>query len=339
MISLSIIWFLLIGILFAVYSILDGYDFGAGMLFFRAKNENEKRLIINSIAPVWDGNEVWLVTAGGALFAAFPEAYATIFSAFYEAFVIFLFVLILRATSIEFRSKVENAKWKIIWEKSFMISSFLAPLLLGIAFGNVLWGLQLDSTHEYRGAFIGLLGPFPLMVGLTTVALFYCHGALYLSFKTSEELRDRILRCVRGSSFAFAIFFVFLSVSVFFANQRMLRNYSEYSWLYIVPVVTVSSLAALLFASFKGKYILAISASSILIIGMIALGGISLFPEIVPALPESSNSLTIFFAASSKRTLEIMLWIAGAGIPLVVIYTYYVHRIFRGVVKIDETSY
>jgi cytochrome d ubiquinol oxidase subunit II len=188
--DLNTIWFGLIGVLLTGYAILDGFDLGVGALHLLTTKDEHRRLMINAIGPVWDGNEVWLVTGGGALFAAFPEVYATVFSGFYLAFMLLLCMLIFRAVAIEFRSKQPMRWWRQMWDVSFSVASLGCSLLFGVAFGNIIWGVPLDAQREFAGSFLGLLNPYALLVGVTTVALFMMHGAIYVVLKTEGELHE-----------------------------------------------------------------------------------------------------------------------------------------------------
>ena len=190
--DLNTTWFILVGVLFTGYAILDGFDLGAGALHLFTRGDTERRLVINSIGPVWDGNEVWLVTGGGALFAAFPAVYATVFSGFYLALMFLLFALIFRAVAIEFRSKQPMTWWRRAWDVGFSIGSIVAALLIGVAMGNLVWGIPLRPDGEYGGSFWHLVRPYPLLIGVTTVALFMMHGAIYLVMKTEGDLHEKI---------------------------------------------------------------------------------------------------------------------------------------------------
>ncbi len=192
--DLNILWFVLLGVLLTGYAVLDGFDLGVGMLHLAARNEKDRRLMLNSIGPLWDGNEVWLVTFGGAMFAAFPNAYATVFSGFYEAFMILLFALIFRAVSIEFRSKRESPAWKRFWDYSFFVASALATFLFGVAAGNALLGIPVDAGGEFTGSFFGLVRPYTVLIGLLTVSFAVMHGAIYLYLKTEGELQQVVHR-------------------------------------------------------------------------------------------------------------------------------------------------
>ena len=188
----NLLWFVLVGVLFSGYAMLDGFDLGVGTLILGIKDDHERRMFYNAIGPVWDGNEVWLVTGGGALFAAFPAVYATVFSGFYLAFMLLLFALIFRAVAIEFRSKEPWDWWRRWWDRGFFAGSTSAALLIGVAMGNIVWGVPLDSRGEFAGTFLSLLHPYALLMGVTTVALFMMHGALYLHMKTEGTLQVRV---------------------------------------------------------------------------------------------------------------------------------------------------
>jgi cytochrome d ubiquinol oxidase subunit II len=183
-IDLNIIWFILVGILFTGYVILDGFDLGIGIIYLFVKSDEDRRILLNAIGPVWDGNEVWLVTAGGALFAAFPEVYASVFSGFYIAFILLLFALIFRATAIEFRSKLSSSHWRSVWDVSFSFSSLLASILIGVIFGNIVRGIPLNEQFNFIGSFWSLINPYSILLAITTVALFTMHGIIYGVLKT-----------------------------------------------------------------------------------------------------------------------------------------------------------
>lgn len=193
--DLQIIWFILVGVLFSGYAILDGFDLGTGALQLFIKGDENRRLTLNAVGPVWDGNEVWLITGGGALFAAFPYVYASVFSGFYLAFMLLLLTLIFRAVSIEFRSKQPMKWWRRGWDTTFSISSLLAALLIGVAMGNVTKGIPLDDQGNFTGTFLSLLNPYSVLLGLTTVALFAMHGGIYLLMKTQGSLQEQIKNC------------------------------------------------------------------------------------------------------------------------------------------------
>ena len=191
--DLNAVWFVLVGVLFTGYALLDGFDLGVGALHLFTKTDEDRRIMLNAIGPVWDGNEVWLVTGGGALFAAFPIVYATVFSGFYFAFMLLLAALIFRAVAIEFRSKQPMRWWRQMWDCGFFGGSVLSGFLIGVAMGNIAWGVPIDARGEFAGTFLGLLHPYALLLGVTTVALFMMHGAIYVVMKTEGSLHDRLL--------------------------------------------------------------------------------------------------------------------------------------------------
>ena len=211
--DLNTIWFLLVGVLFGGYAILDGFDLGVGILLPWIKGDENRRILYNAIGPVWDGNEVWLVTGGGALFAAFPEVYATVFSGFYLAFMLLLWALIFRAVAIEFRSKERWIWWRRMWDLGFSCGSTLAAFLIGVAMGNIAWGVPLDRNHEFAGTFFGLLHPYALWMGLTTVGLFAMHGAIYLHLKTEGLLQARIRSLINPLIITFIVCYAILTLA------------------------------------------------------------------------------------------------------------------------------
>ncbi len=227
--DLNTVWFLLVGVLLTGYAILDGFDLGVGAIHLLAKSDEERRIHINAIGPVWDGNEVWLVTGGGALFAAFPEAYATAFSGFYLAMMLLLVGLIFRAVAIEFRSKQPMRWWRQFWDISFSVSSVLSGLLVGVALGNLALGVPLDSEFEFVGSFLGLLNPYALLVGLTGLSLFVMHGNIFLVMKTEGELHDRLRGWVNRHIMLFVVFYALATVATIGFVPRMLENLKSHA--------------------------------------------------------------------------------------------------------------
>jgi len=337
--DLNTIWFLLVGALFTGYAMLDGFDLGVGTLHLFTKTDEERRLMINSIGPVWDGNEVWLVTGGGALFAAFPNVYATVFSGFYLALMLLLAALIFRAVAIEFRSKQPMRWWRQMWDVSFSGGSFLAALLIGVALGNIAWGVPLDERGEFAGTFLGLLKPYPLLVGVTTVALFMMHGAIYGVMKTEGELHDKLrvwtMRCI--------IFFVICAVTLTMATllyvPHMAARMRGNPWLFSVALANMLAIANVPREFHHGRDRMAFFSSCGAIITLMALFAVNIFPNMIFCPEHPEYSLTIYNAASSAKTLGIMLVIAGIGVPAVVAYTVCIYWIFRGKVKLDRVSY
>jgi len=337
--DLNTVWFILVGVLFTGYAMLDGFDLGIGALHLCTKDDTERRTLINAIGPVWDGNEVWLVTGGGALFAAFPNVYATIFSGFYLALVLLLVSLIFRAVAIEFRSKLPMRWWRQMWDIGFSAGSLLSGLLLGVALGNIAWGVPIGANGEFAGTFLGLLTPYPVLVGVTTVALFMMHGAIYGVMKTEGALHDKLrvwaMRCI--------IFFVICAVTLTMATllyvPRMAARVHEHPWLFSIALANMLAIANIPREFHHRRDWLAFLSSCAAMITLMLLFGLNLYPNLVYSLPDAGNSLTIYNAASSSKTLGIMLIIAAIGVPVVIAYTVCIYWIFRGKVKLDRMSY
>ena len=337
--DLNTIWFLLIGALLSGYAILDGFDLGVGMLHLFVKGDKERRIMINSIGPVWDGNEVWLVTGGGALFAAFPHVYATVFSGFYNAFILLLFMLIFRAVAIEFRSKRPMHWWRQMWDVAFSIASFLIAFLMGVALGNIITGIPIGPDKEFAGTFLGLLNPYSILVGITTVALFMMHGAIYSVMKTDGELQTKLRSWVNNSIIFFAICYVTTTMATLIYYPHMVENFRSAPVIFIIALLNMLAIANIPREIFKGREFRAFLSSAVSIAALLLIFAIGIFPNIVYSNPNPENSLTIYNAASSEKTLTIMLIIALIGIPFVLAYTISIYWIFRGKVKLDEMSY
>jgi cytochrome bd ubiquinol oxidase subunit II len=334
-----LIWFVLLGVLLSGYAILDGFDFGVGILHLLARDDTERRILVNSIGPLWDGNEVWLVTFGGALFAAFPEAYATVFSGFYAAFMLILFALILRAISLEFRGKLDSAVWRRSWDACFFLSSLLAPLLFGVAVGAAMLGISLDERGVFGGRFLDLLQPYTLAVGLMTVAMFTMHGAIFLHLKTEGTLQQRIHRWMWRGFGSFLVMYLFTTIMTLVAVPRAVENFGLYPWAWVVVVLNVMAIANIPRAIYQRRPAYAFVSSCATIAALIFLFGMGLFPNLVTSNPNPGNSLTIYNAASSPMTLGIMLLVAAIGMPFVLAYTAIVYWTFRGKVSLDRHSY
>ena len=337
--DLNTIWFLLIGALLSVYAILDGFDLGVGMLHLFVKGDKERRIMINSIGPVWDGNEVWLVTGGGALFAAFPHVYATVFSGFYNAFILLLFMLIFRAVAIEFRSKRPMKWWRQMWDVAFSVASFLIAFLMGVALGNIITGIPIGPDKEFAGTFLSLLNPYSILVGITTVALFMMHGAIYSVMKTEGELQAKLRRWINNAIIFFAICYVTTTMATLIYYPHMVENFRSAPVIFIIALLNMLAIANIPREIFKGREFRAFLSSAFSIAALLLIFAIGIFPNIVYSNPNPEYSLTIYNAASSEKTLTIMLIIALIGIPFVLAYTISIYWIFRGKVKLDEMSY
>lgn len=338
-IDLNLIAFLLVGILLTGYAVLDGFDLGVGALHLFTKSDKERRIMLNAIGPVWDGNEVWLVTGGGALFAAFPEVYATVFSGFYGAFIFLLFALIFRAVAIEFRGKRPEERWRQLWDVSFAVSSVLSALLVGIALGNIAWGTPLDSQHEFAGSFLDLIHPYPLLVGVTTVALFMMHGSIFVVMKTEGDLHNKIRNWIRNTIIFFVLCYVTTTMVTLLYVPHMTIRIIENPVLFVVPLLNMLAIANIPREIDRGRDFRAFLSSCAVVVALLALFGLGMYPFMVYSNPVPENSLTLYNGASSQATLRNILIIAAIGLPLVLSYTVSVYWIFRGKVKLEPTSY
>ena len=339
MIDLNTIWFLLIGVLITGYAILDGFDLGVGVLHLFAKDDEERRIHINAIGPVWDGNEVWLLTGGGALFAAFPAVYATAFSSMYLALILVLVALIFRAVSFEFRSAVDSPAWRRFWDWAFGLGSLLPALLFGVAVGNVLRGLPIDGAGQFTGSFLGLLNPYALLVGVLSLVLCTMHGAIYLSVKTEDGLCERARTCASRTWIVFIVLYVLATVyTVFEAPYLFDGIFGRPAFWILLPLLLVSliTIPAAVRGTRPGRAFL---ASAVAIASAIGLTAVSLFPKLIPSSTDLAYSLTVYNASSTPKTHTVMLIIALIGMPLVILYTVYIYRVFRGKVVLTEESY
>lgn len=333
------VWFLLVAVLLIGYAVLDGFDLGVGVLHLFAKNEQERRVSLNAIGPVWDGNEVWLLTGGGALFAAFPAVYATVFSGFYIALMLLLAALIARAVSLEFRSKVDSPAWKSVWDFAFGVGSLLPAVLLGVAYGNILRGVPIDATGTYTGTFLGLLNPYAVLSGVLTLIVFVMHGAIYLTMKSDGELQTRMASTAWKAWIVAVPLYVIATIATFFVSPFLFSGLLGSPFFWFSAVVTLGSVVAVPVMLKAKKFFPAFLASSGFITGILGVSATSLFPRLVPSLTDLAFSLTAHNASSSENTLTVMLVIALIGMPIVIAYSIIIHRIFRGRVEIGPDSY
>lgn len=337
--DLNTIWFILIGLLLTGYAILDGFDLGVGALHLLVKSDIERRIMLNSIGPVWDGNEVWLVTGGGALFAAFPHVYATVFSGFYNAIILLLFMLIFRAVAIEFRSKRPMKWWRQMWDVAFSVASILIAFLMGVALGNIITGIPLDANKEYIGTFWDMINPYTVLVGITTVALFMMHGAIYGVLKTEDELNKKLRGWVNNTIIFFVICYVTTTMVTLIYFPNMAKHFKDFPPLFILALLNMLAIANIPREIHHGREFMAFLSSAASIASLLALFAVGIFPNIVLSNPNPEFSLTIYNAASSSKTLTIMLIIAAIGFPFVLAYTISIYWIFRGKVKLTNMSY
>jgi len=333
----QIIWFILWGVLWAVYFMLDGFDLGAGVLSaFLPNNELEKRKVLRAIGPVWNGNEVWLLTAGGATFAAFPTTYALMFSYLYTALLLVLFSLIFRGVALEFRGSIDSDGWRKRWDVAIFLGSLLPALLFGVAFGNIFEGLPMDASG-YHGSLLTLLNPYGLLTGLLFVLLFLVHGGLFISVKTDGELSDNALRLSGRLWFALLAVAVAFLIHTYFATA-LYANYLGSPVLLAVPVLAVLSLVGIKVFASAGRGLKAFYASCATILLITFTGVIGLFPNLIPSSIDGNYSLTIYNSSSSLYTLKIMTAVALIFVPIVIGYQIWTYRIFRVKVTSDEVS-
>jgi cytochrome bd ubiquinol oxidase subunit II len=337
---LNVVWFVLFVVIISGYLILDGFDLGVGILHvFVAKKDEERRIFINSIGPVWDGNEVWLILGGGALFAAFPLVYASLFSGFYIAMMLVLLVLILRTVAIEFRSKRPNPRWRSTWDWIFFIASAGIAFLLGVAFGNVISGIPLDAAGNINATLFDLLTPFALLVGVTTVSMLAMHGAIYLCMKTEGELLERLKRLVGRLMVVFFILNTLVVFATVFLQQHIAASYQASPWLVIFPALGLTSVIVAWLMLQRGRYFSAFFASAGMILSLILAAAAGMYPNLLVSTLDEAYNLTVFNAASAPNTLQVMLIIAAIGLPFVFLYTAGVYYIFRGKVRLGPGSY
>jgi cytochrome d ubiquinol oxidase subunit II len=337
--DLNILWFILLGVLLTGYAILDGFDLGVGICHLGARNDRDRRVMLNSIGPLWDGNEVWLVTFGGALFAAFPEAYATAFSAFYLAFVLLLFALIFRAVSIEFRSKHDSPGWRTFFDYCFFAASTLATFLFGVAVGNAMKGIPVGADREFTGHFFDLLKPYPILVGVFAVAMFAMHGSIYLYLKTEGRLQQQIHRWMWRTFGFFLVAYLLTTIITLTQMPSAVENFRHFPWAWGVVVLNVLAIANIPRAIFLNRPGYAFISSCCTIAAFVFLFMVALFPNLIASSLDPAWNLTIYSAASSHKTLTIMAIIAALGMPFVLAYTTIIYWVFRGKVQLGSASY
>jgi cytochrome bd ubiquinol oxidase subunit II len=335
---LETIWFLLWGVLWAVYFMLDGFDLGLGTLLpLFGRTEKERRIIHSAVGPYWDGNEVWLITAGGVTFAAFPGTYAVLFSAFYTPLMLILFALIMRAVSFEFRNKREGSSWRLSWDMMAAVASFVAALLFGVAFANIFKGIPIDKEGVYEGTLVTLLNPYGIAGGLFFLIFFLLHGSLWLSIKADGPLQEKaVLAAKRFWAILTCVAILFFVITAFYTD--LYHNYLKSPFLFVIPFLTVCSLFAvrlfLVSSPLKSWW-----ASSITIMGTTLFGIIGLYPRMLPSSLDPSFSLTIFNSASSALTLKIMLIVALVFVPIAIIYQSWAYVLFKGKIRDEDVEY
>jgi cytochrome d ubiquinol oxidase subunit II len=320
--DLTILWFCIVGFLFVGYFVLDGFDFGVGMsLPFLGKDDTDRRVLINTIGPVWDLNETWVIVAGAALFAAFPEWYATLFSGFYLPLLLILIALILRGVSFEYRHQRPEKAWKARFDRMIVVGSAVPAFLWGVAFANIVQGVALDANHDYTGSVFDLLNPYALLGGLTTLLLFFTHGVVFVSLKTDGDIRARARTLATRSG----------AVTIVVAATFLVWTTLAYGSLLsaVFALVAAVALVVSFLANLRGRegtaFALMAGTIGFAVLSLFA----SLFPDVMPASNDAANSLTIENASSSAYTLQIMSWVALIFLPLILAYQGFTYWIFR----------
>ncbi|MFF3515408.1 cytochrome d ubiquinol oxidase subunit II [Streptomyces sp. NPDC002573] len=316
------VWFVLIAVLWTGYFFLEGFDFGVGILTkLLARDRPERRVLINTIGPVWDGNEVWLLSAGGATFAAFPDWYATLFSGFYLPLLIILVSLIVRGVAFEYRAKRPEENWQRNWETAIFWTSLIPAFLWGVAFGNIVRGVKIDQHLEYVGGFWDLLNPFALLGGLVTLSLFTFHGAVFTTLKTVGDIRRRAQRLALGVGLVAAV------AAVVFLGWAQIDQGDSKSL--VALWVAVAAVVGALVANQAKREGWAFALSGLTIVAAVAMLFLTLFPNVMPSTLNPAWSLTVSNASSSPYTLKIMTWCAGIAMPIIMLYQGWTYWVFR----------
>ena len=335
--DLNTLWFILITVLFIGFFFLEGFDYGVGILLpFLGKTDDERRAILNTIGPFWDGNEVWMITAGGALFASFPKWYATMFSGFYIPLVLILLALIFRGVGFEFRSKEESPGWRTTWDWLIWLGSILPALLWGVAISNVVRGVPIDASGNYVGGFFYLLNPYALVGGITFVVLFMMHGATYLSLKLTDKLEKQ------AKKIAWNMWVATLVMAVIFLVYSYPEVFTHSQYFGIAAVFLAIAVVALLVDGYfikKGEMDKAFWAGGLTILGVTAGFFASLYPNVMPSTIDPKYSLTIYNASSSPYTLKVMTIVALILVPIVLVYVAWSYWVFRGRITSDKVVY
>jgi cytochrome d ubiquinol oxidase subunit II len=365
--TLKVIWWLLVGVLLIGFALTDGFDMGIGTLLpFIGRNDDERRVIINSIGPTWEGNQVWFITAGGATFAAWPLVYAAAFYGFYIALLLVLFALFMRPVGFDYRSKVADPRWRNGWDWALFAGGVLPTIVFGVAFGNLLQGVPFqfdtDMRITYTGSFFDLFNPFALLCGLVSLAMLVMHGAAFLRVKTEGVIQRRASLALRGAAIATLVLFViagfFIATHIHgyrivsmpstggVANPLLkqvesgvglwLANYVAYPWMRLAPIIGVAGTALAAALAYTTRSVPAFLASGLSVTGIILTAGFSMFPFVMPSSSHPASSLTAWDAVSSHRTLQIMLFAVIVLLPIVLAYTAWVYRVIRGKVTVQS---
>lgn len=333
------IWFFLWGLLWAVYFITDGFDLGIGSLLpFLGKDDTEKRTMYQAMGPLWNGNEVWLLTAGGVTFAAFPYVYAVMFSSLYSALMLILFALIFRGVSVEFRHQLKGPGWQKFWDTCFFLGSLFPAILFGVAFANIFRGIAFDQNGVYQGTLFTLLNPYGLLGGVLFLLLFLVHGSLWLAIKSQGALHEKAIKTGHGLWPVLLIVTVFFLVATKFAT-RLYDNYFAYPGLFIILLIAVSALLGIKIFLARKSLWKAWFSSALTIAGAISFGIAGLYPNLFPSSLNPAFSLTAHNASSSPLTLQIMLIVVVIFVPVVLAYQIWAYTLFRKVITHEDLSY
>lgn len=336
---LQSLWYLVIAASVLFYAMLDGFDLGVGILHLFAKKDRDRRIFLNAIGPVWDGNEVWLVVIVGALFAGFPDVYATVMTAFYTMTMLFLVGIIFRAVAIEFRSKQASRRWRCCWDISFCFASIIITFLLGVMLGNLIQGIPLNSDKEFIGGFFDLFSLYTLVIGVFALSLFTMHGCIYLIMKTTDELQALLRKWLKPLIIFFFATYLISTSMTFWKYPYMIDRIKEYPIALLLPLLTLFGIFSIPRYIAKHREGRAFIVSCLTIASLFTLFGIGSYPLLLrSSIDPITNSLTIA-DSSSAYTMRILLLIALIGVPLVLAYGIYVYHIFRGKVEITDTSY
>ncbi|MEJ2007267.1 MAG: cytochrome d ubiquinol oxidase subunit II [Acidobacteriota bacterium] len=337
---MNITWFWVLSLMLTAYAVLDGYDLGVGSLsLWIAKGDDERRIALNSIGPVWNGNEVWLLAAGGMMVVSFPRVYASGFSGFYLALMLVLWLLILRGVSIEFRSQVKDPLWRALWDAGFWVGSLLLALLLGVALGNVVRGLPIGADGYFQGTFALMLNPYALLTGILSVVLLAWHGANYLRTKTEGALFERAVKWSRALWLAVVVMFIVVTVATFMTLSGTPHNFQLHPICWAAPFIIVAGLVWGFLSRAEDRNSGAFRSSTLVIVGLMVTAALTVFPNLLPSTLNPSYSLNIYNAASSPHALRVSLIANAFGMIAVIVYSTYVHRVFHGKVRLEEGHY
>lgn len=337
---LNIIWFWVLGGMLIAYSVLDGFDFGVGTVYlWVAKTDDERRLALNAIGPIWNGNEVWLLAAGGMLVVSFPKVYASAFSGFYLALVLVLWFLILRGVSIEFRSRLADPLWHALFDAGFWLGSFAMALLLGVALGNVLRGLPVGADGTFQGTLALMLNPYALLTGVVSLGTLAWHGANYLRNKTEGPVQQRAESLASALWFAVAVLVALTTLATFSVSPTLRSNYRTYPIAWVFPLIALAGLASGFRSRKPGRERAAFRSSVVTIVGLVGAAAMTVYPNLLLSTVSPGYSLTIFNAASSPQSLHASLLANIVRMIGVILYTSYVHRTFSGKVRVGDHGY